>query len=142
MRVTGLMLILGGLLMGFQASGDEQKIREAEGALTAAVVRADVAAAALWLAAEIRYTHTDASADTKEQYLASLANGSMKYESIEQSELEVRLYGKTAVTRSILAMKVTRNGRTSSFRARALRVWVKTGRQWQLVAHQTTRLAA
>lgn len=142
MRVTTLLALLGAAVVTAAAANEEQQVRDAERTIGAAIVKADAAVLNAMLAAELAYTHSDATTDTKAQYLANLANGSMKYESIEQSDFSIRVYGKTAVSRSILAMKVNRNGRASSFRAQALRVWVKNGGKWQLVAHQTTRLAA
>jgi hypothetical protein len=136
-----LLVLLAGTAM-LAAANEEQQIRDAERALGEAILKADGAALGPMLAPELAYTHTDASTDTREQYLASLADGSMKYESIEQSGFVIRVYGTAAVSRSVLAMKVHRNGRTASFRAQAIRVWVKDGGAWRLVAHQTTRFAA
>lgn len=137
--------VLGVLVAGaamLAAGNEEQEILSAERALREAILTADGSALAAMLAPELAYTHTDATTEDKEQYLASLASGSMKYESIEQSDFVIRIYGTTAVSRSVLAMKVHRNGRAASFRARAIRVWVKDNGVWRLAAHQTTRFAA
>ena len=141
MRGTIVLLCLAAAVVA-PAANEEQQVREAERALGRAIVKADAAALDAMLAPELAYTHSDATTDTKAQYMANLANGSMKYESLEQSDFSIRVYGKTAVSRSVVAMKVNRGGRASAFRAQALRVWVKSGGKWRLAAHQTTRLAA
>jgi ketosteroid isomerase-like protein len=129
----------------------EREIRELEAQFGRAVVAGDRAFYERVLAAD--FTHTSHSGQFKtraewmaenkfENRLGKPAPGKTYYEAFEVDDLAVRIYGQTVVVTG----RSTPRGRTAKGepirgRYRFLRVWVKRGGRWQVVAFEGTRIA-
>ncbi len=104
------------------------------------LVSGDYDALADLLADDLVYTHSNARVDTKESYLAPLRAGTTRYVEYVPSELNVRVYGTTAVlvgraqTRALVSGEERRND------LRFTNVWVFRDGRWRMVAWQSTRL--
>ena len=72
------------------------------------------------------------------EYIAAVMTGPSHYESMTFDDVKVRLYGKTAVLTGTVDVKLTN---APVFRVRTLHVYVDNNGQWQLVAHESTRLS-
>jgi hypothetical protein len=105
---------------------------------TQGAVKQDAAALKRYLADDLQYAHAGGQRQTKEQYIAAVTQGPARYESFTFSDVNVRLYGKAAVLTGFVDVKMI--GR-DSFRVRTLQVYVENHGQWQMAAHQSTRLA-
>ena len=105
---------------------------------TQGAVKQDAAALQRFLADDLQYAHAGGQTQTKEQYIAAVTHGPAKYESFTFRDVNVRLYGKAAVLTGFVDVKMI--GR-DSFRVRTLQVYVENNGQWQMAAHQSTRLA-
>ena len=92
------------------------------------------------LADDLTYTHTTGEIETKVEFLSSLQSQTIKYESIEPKEVQVRIYDSTAVVTGISAMRVSVREQHFSFSIRFIEVYKKTDGNWQLIAWQATRL--
>ncbi|WP_128543014.1 nuclear transport factor 2 family protein [Larkinella soli] len=93
------------------------------------------------LAEDLVYTHSNGHQDGKQSYIQSLREGKQSYEDVNVQEQKVRVYGNTAVVSGICQVRATNNGETINTRLRYTDVYVKKGRQWQMVAWQSLRLA-
>lgn len=87
------------------------------------------------------YTRTNfnGSVDGKSAYVNALKTGAVKYQSIEYSDLKVRVYGDAAVVTYRAQVKATSNGRDTSGSYRVTRTFVKRNARWQEVAFQSTK---
>ena len=112
-------------------------VREAALGWTQGAVKQDAAALQRFLADDLQYAHAGGQTQTKEQYVAAVTNGPSHYESFTFSDLKVKLYGKTAVLTGFVDVKMPGQ---DSFRVRTLQVYVENNGQWQMAAHQSTRL--
>jgi ketosteroid isomerase-like protein len=113
-------------------------VREAALGWTQAAVKQDAAALKRFLADDLQYAHAGGQTQTKEQYLAAVTNGPSRYESFTFSDLKIRFYGpKTSVLTGYCDVKMTGQ---DSFRVRTLQVYVENNGQWQMAAHQSTRM--
>ena len=112
-------------------------VREASLGWTQAAVKQDTAALQRFLADDLQYAHAGGQIQTKEQYIAATTSGPSKYESFTFSDLKIRLYGKAAVLTAYVDVKMTGQ---DSFRVRTLQVYVENNGQWQMAAHQSTRM--
>ena len=112
-------------------------LREAASGWTQAAVKQDATALRRFLADDLQYAHAGGQTQTRDQYIAAVANGPARYESFTFSDVNVRLYGKTAVLTGFVDVKMA--GR-ESFRVRTLQVYVENNGQWQMAAHQSTRM--
>ncbi len=133
-------VIVAGLCLPVSAAPGEDAIRAAEKAWAAAVVAQDFAKLDQFLGADLIYAHSTGAVESKQDYLKRLHTGAQKYDAIEYEKTSVHVYGDTAVAHSHLTMRGMSNGAPFNDRLMMMHLWVKNGGQWQLVAHQTTKL--
>jgi ketosteroid isomerase-like protein len=132
-RIATLLVIAAGLAIAEPADA----IREAAKGWTEAAVKQDAAGLGRFLADDLQYAHAGGKTENKEQYIAAVMKGPPRYESLTFSDVEVRFYGNAAVLTGFVDVKMT--GR-ESFRVRTLQVYTQKNGQWQMAAHQSTRL--
>lgn len=119
----------------------EEAVRTADKEWAAATIKGDLAALEKILHKDLSYTHSDARNESKSQFIGVLKTGDQKYEMIDFDNIEVRVYGNTAVSTSQPKLRTVTKGKPNSVHLRFLHVWVKDQGRWQLVAHQSTRIA-
>ena len=123
-----------------QKGNDEQAVRQVFDQVSAALERADTAALDQIYADDYTLVNEFGVVTTKAPRLAALKAGELKYESVVFDEVNVRLYGNTAV----LTYRVTSKGRSKGEEIggqfRATSTYVKMKGRWQLVAAQVTRI--
>jgi ketosteroid isomerase-like protein len=76
----------------------------------------------------------------KAQVLAQITSPDIEMESLVNDEIEVRVYGDTAVVTARGTAKGRYQGKDASGQFRYTRVWVKRQGQWQAVAAQSTMI--
>jgi ketosteroid isomerase-like protein len=105
-----------------------------------AVLAKDFPALDKMYTADLVYAHASGIVDTKTAYLEKVRSGKQVYQSMEQKNVSVRIYGDTAVTHSW--MRVTGVNAQGPFddKVMMLHVWVRQGAVWRMAAHQTTRV--
>lgn len=135
-RILAVLLIV--LCVPVFAADPAELVQEAATGWTQGAVKQDAAALQRFLADDLQYAHAGGQRQTKEQYIAAVTKGPARYESFTFSDVNVRLYGKAAVLTGFVDVKLI--GR-DSFRVRTLQVYVENNGQWQMAAHQSTRLA-
>jgi hypothetical protein len=75
---------------------------------------------------------------TKGDVVAARRTSKLHYESVEFSEVAVRVYGDTAIVTARAEVKGTDLGQDFSGPYRFTRVWVKHGGEWRTVSYQAT----
>lgn len=75
---------------------------------------------------------------TKADTVAARRSGQLRYDSIEISEVMVRVYGNTAVVTARAAVKGTDLGEEFDGSYRFTRVWVRRSGRWQAASYQAT----
>lgn len=143
-----LFLILQGSLAHSQTAGEaahvgeetEESIRQVEHHRLQAMIHLNFAALDSILAEELTYTHTNGRVDGKSQLLSAMRSGSLRYESIEFVEAQIRIYGAAAVVTGTASMKVKTGNQQLSFQARFTDVYVKQNSLWKMIAWQSTRI--
>jgi hypothetical protein len=126
---------------GAPAERDDAALQQAEKNRFAAMVKADVAALDKMLASELSYTHGDARVVDKNVFLAELKAGDFKYLTIQPADIQVRVYGDSAVVTGGAAMDIVNKGVPATIRIRYTNMQVRRSGSWQMVAWQATRLA-
>jgi ketosteroid isomerase-like protein len=137
--LIGTVIVLGMSVPRAEASAEDE-IRAAEKEWAAAVVKLDYAKLDKVLGAKLVYAHSTGAVEGKQEYLKRLQSGAQKYDAIEFEKTAVHIYGDTAVAHSHLTMKGVSNGAPFDHKLMMMHLWVRAGGQWQLAAHQTTRL--
>jgi ketosteroid isomerase-like protein len=75
---------------------------------------------------------------TKQDVVSARHSGQLRYESIDISDMVVRLYGDTAVVTARADVKGHQLGEDFSGPYRYTRVWVRKNGHWQIVSYQAT----
>ena len=94
-----------------------------------------------WLYADdIVYVHTNAAMDTKASYLKKIRKRELVYHTLERHDIDVRVFGATALATCRWVQTSTSGGVAFAVDARYLHVYARVGEQWQMVAHQSTKI--
>jgi len=75
---------------------------------------------------------------TKQESVSARRSGQLRYESMNVTDLVVRLYGDTAVVTARADVKGHQLGEDFSGLYRYTRVWVRRNGRWQTVSYQAT----
>jgi ketosteroid isomerase-like protein len=135
--ITGAALLLVIASSTAIAADNSALVREAALGWTQGAVKQDAAALRRFMADDLEYAHAGGQTQTKEQYIAAVTNGPARYESFTFSDLKIRFYGMAAVLTAYCDVKMAGQ---DSFRVRTLQVYVENKGQWQMAAHQSTRV--
>jgi ketosteroid isomerase-like protein len=100
----------------------------------------DLEALGKLLADDLTYTHSTGVLETKAVFLDSLRSGKLQFKKIEPGELQVRVYGTTAIINGTAKLAVVSDGQPKDVSIRFTDVWVSHAGQWQMVAWQSTKL--
>jgi hypothetical protein len=92
------------------------------------------------LAEDLTYTHSTGILETKAVFLDSLKSGKLQFRTIEPADLQVRVYGTTAVITGTAKVSVVSKGEPKDIALRFTDVWVNRAGEWQMVAWQSTKL--
>ena len=130
------------------ASGDrrgsiEQVIRQLDQERIQAQIDANARALERIYAADFIGVGPSGAVRTKPQVISDFTSGALKFQSITTDEVQVRIYGNTAVETGLSTMVGQDKGKAVPRDTRFTRVWVKQQGSWRLVANhyssQTTR---
>ena len=137
MKRAATLLLAVACSIAYAADATELVHQAALGWMQGAV-KQDAAALNRFLADDLQYAHAGGQLQTKEQYVAAVTKGPPRYESFTLTGLKIRLYGPKAA--GLTAYCDVKLAGQDSFRVRTLQVYVENNGQWQMAAHQSTRI--
>lgn len=150
MRAVVISIIGGLLLLALAVSVKEpdsargatveREVLEIQASRFQAMIDVDIEELDVVLSDDLTYTHTSGQIETKGEFLTSLRSREITYESIKPKEINIRIYGASAVVTGISAMRISLGEQHLSFSIRFIEVYQKNDANWQLVAWQSTRL--
>ncbi len=115
------------------------QIRALEDRRYQAMTDGDVAALDRLFAADLVYTHSDATSDSKQSYLDRLASGYFKYGPISHPETSIVVHGDCVLVSGAMRGEVQIDGHPRVLNNASLAVWVREGENWLLLAYQPTK---
>jgi ketosteroid isomerase-like protein len=118
----------------------EQAIRQVDQERIKAQIGADKSALDRLYATDFIGIGPSGTVRTKPQVLSDFTSGELKFQSITTDEVRIRVYGNTAVETGISVMVGQDKGKAVPRDNRFTRVWVKHGKQWQLVSNHYSTL--
>ena len=133
-RAVTLLLVIGSAVF---AADTSDMVREAANGWTQAAVKQDSGALHKYLADDLQYAHAGGKTQDRDEYIAAVMTGPSHYESFTFSDVKVKVYGKVAVLTGFVDVKMPGQ---EAFRVRTLQVYTDYNGQWQMAAHQSTRL--
>ena len=93
------------------------------------------------MADECTYTHASSQTQNKAEFIGDLKSGKRVYKALKNTDLHVLVYGHTAVLTGRTAISAVNDGKNTEVSIKFLEVYEKRNGQWQMVAHQSTRIA-
>lgn len=121
----------------------KDEIRALEVRRYEAMLRGDVDALAALFSERAVYAHSDATRDSKAEYLASLSTGSLRYLKIgHTTEMVLEAGPDAAAAIGRMDASIIRNGAEKCIASLTLAVWVREGGEWRLLAYQPTAMKA
>jgi len=127
--------------MGAAPSVEEQ-IKKMERDRAAAVVKADVATLEGLISDDYTFINANGQVSNKAETIENIKTGKIKLTANEVSDMNVRVYGDTAVVTGKSTAKGSINGIELKGPLMFTRVYVKKNGKWQSVAFQQTRIVA
>ena len=119
----------------------EQAIRRLDNERIQAQVHADATALDRIYADDFIGVGPSGTVRTKPQVISDFTSGDLKFQSITTEEVQVRVYGNTAVETGRSTMTGQDKGKDVPRDTRFTRVWVKQRGRWRLVAnHYSIRI--
>jgi ketosteroid isomerase-like protein len=106
-----------------------------------AMLAADVSALADLLADEVVWIHASSKRDTKISSLREFATGALRCSRLDHSQVEIRIYGPTALVTGVVEMEIAINGENRAAANRYTAVWADLESGSRLVLWQSTRLS-
>ena len=119
----------------------EETIRKLDNERIQAQIHADATALDRIYAADFIGVGPSGTVRTKPQVISDFTSGDLKFQSITTDDVQVRVYGSTAVETGLSTMIGQDKGQTVPRDTRFTRVWVKQQEHWRLVAnHYSSRI--
>ncbi|SOD98200.1 nuclear transport factor 2 family protein [Blastococcus haudaquaticus] len=86
----------------------------------------------------LSYAHSSGVRDTKDEYLAKIANGYYDYQRLDHPVDRVDVVGGTVVVSGRMTADLLVEGTPKSLDVLALAVWTRDSGEWQLLAYAST----
>jgi uncharacterized protein (TIGR02246 family) len=121
--------------MGSHRTSVEAAIRKLDNERIQAQIHADATALDRIYAADFIGVGPSGTVRTKPQVISDFTSGELKFQSITTEEVQVRVYGDTAVETGLSTMIGQDKGKTVPRDTCFTRVWVKQQGHWRLVVN-------
>jgi len=113
----------------------EQVIRKLDDERIQAQIHSDAAALDRLYADDFIGIGPSGTVRTKPQVIADFTSGTLKFQSITTDEVQLRVYGNTAVETGRSTMNGQDKGKAVPHDTRFTRVWIRQQGRWRLVAN-------
>jgi ketosteroid isomerase-like protein len=117
-----------------------EEIRALENARNDAIVHGDAAALERMTSDDYTFITLRGELRSKAEIVKGFSTGAFKYDARQISDLNIRVYGNTAVVTGRSNQKGVENGKDYSGDYRFTRVYIRIAGRWQTVALQATRI--
>jgi ketosteroid isomerase-like protein len=117
----------------------EEQIRQLSIEMSVAIAVSDTATLNRGWADDYRFTNERGDVITKAQLMEVIQSGALKYESVVNDDIDVRVYGDAAVMTGNTSVQWQFGGQGLSGRYRFTEVYVNGGNGWQAVAGHVSR---
>ena len=122
-------------------TADAAEVLAAEDARFAAMVAADVAGMRRWLAEDLRYVHSTGKVESRDELIAGIAAGKLRYLALTPAERQVRFLGTAAaIVEGSARIQAVAGTAIADFQSRYVAVYALDAGSWRLRAWQSLRL--
>ena len=120
----------------------KDEIRKLEDRRYKAMCDADAKALDELLADSLVYTHSYGGADSKASYLDGIRSKKWQYRRIERPKENIQMHGDCAIVTGQVRIELLSEGKPKTLNSAYTNVWIKGAKGWQMVAWQSTPIAA
>lgn len=128
--------------ISFAQSKDEKKVAVAVDSLTAAFISGSISSLEKWTDNKLSYGHSSGVVQDKAAFLDNFRTGKTDFVSMNLTDQQITIFGKTAIVRHMLTATNNDNGTPGTNKLLILLVWQKSGKDWKLIARQAVKPAA
>lgn len=118
----------------------ERQVAQAERELAAAHLSLDLETIDRLLHPDYVIVQPGGRIETKADILASYRAGGRRWDTAQVDQLNVQLYGETAIVTGRWRASGGNQGEPFDYAARFLSIWLREGDRWQNIAYQATDL--
>ena len=115
-------------------------LKDAAGKLDKALIQKDTVTLKQLLNNDVSYGHSNGWVQSKNDIIKDLYNGKLAYKKIDHKNIKWVTGADWGTLRSTDEIEYVLDGKPATLKLHVLHVWLKTGRGWQLIARQSTKL--
>lgn len=138
-----LTIIVFGMIVPFlvqnRSSEMQEEILKLEEEFGRAMIKNDSEAIGRFLADDWIIVDPDGAIIDRSRFLGVIKSGALSHETMDSSDIRVRIYGTTATVTALTTSKGKFMGQEFTTQERATDVFVKENGRWQCVISQLTR---
>jgi hypothetical protein len=134
------IFIVFALFITTTVSAQTSFLKDAAIKLDKALIQKDTVTLKQLLHNDVSYGHSNGWVETKGDIIKDLYNGKLAYKKIEHKSVIWAVGPDWGTVRSTDEINYILDGKPATLKLHVLNVWLKTGRGWQLVARQSTKL--
>ena len=120
--------------------GDDAAVQKFLDDFSAAFSRNDAAAIGALMTPDYTFVNQNSVVQNREQRLALMKSGNLKYESVKYEDVAIHLYGDAAVVTTLVDVKGSNRGTDISGQFRSTITLVKVKGRWLMAASQVNAL--
>ena len=89
---------------------------------------------------KLSYGHSSGFVENKASFINKLVSGDSDFVTIDNTDQEIIINGKTALVRNILSATTNDKGVAGQIKLKILYVWVKQKKAWKLLGRQAVKI--
>lgn len=140
MRYGLTIFLLHFFLFSFAQKGTNEKILQTELRRFEAMTQKDTVVLKQLLSEDLIYIHSNSLQESKGTHIGTIAAGTMVYQKMNRGKVQVRRYGKLALTNGDVQVQGLLKGAPFEVHLAYTAVYKKKKKTWQLVNWQSTRI--
>jgi len=135
------ILLIGFLpMLSYSQNGSQQtEVMVKTASLRSALLNKDSVDLANLLADDVSYGHSNGMIQTKSELIRDVISRVQEYQSINPSDMSVRVYGNTAIVNMKAKVKLLSSGNPMDLNLAIVLVWIKKDTDWKLEARQAVK---
>ncbi|HAI84402.1 MAG TPA: DUF4440 domain-containing protein [Chitinophagaceae bacterium] len=122
------------------AQTKQQKVAAAVDAWRIAMIDGDVATLDKLTSEVLTYGHSAGAIETKQDYLQNIKVGNSDFVTMQLTDQQIIMRGKTAIVRHVLTGTTNDRGKPGEVKLKVLQVWQLEKGRWVLLARQSVKI--
>lgn len=122
-------------------SADEKNIDNAGKLLNRGLINRDIKLLNRLTLPNLSYGHSSGVVENKAAFTKAVADGPVRYISIDVADQTITVTGNVAITRQIQTLKLINDGKPTDLKIGNMLIWKKVKNNWKLLAKQGFKLS-